>query len=410
MRKSLLISVLSIFLLSACQRVPFDVYSKQPIQNGLLPFPKKATPVFLAEPDPIQQALASMTLDEKIGQMIIAGFYGTEAEGYLTSLVNEANVGGIIFFGRNFSSLNQTTEILNDLKKLDPVIPLFLSVDEEGGSVSRLPNEIDDLPSARWFRKNVGQDKAFELGVVIGETLNEFGFNMNYAPVLDVDNDKTSSVMGSRSYSTDPEVVGEMGSMVAKGMEYAGVISVVKHFPGHGDVAVDSHEGVPVLRFSMERLTQNELKPFAIAISNDIPAIMVGHLAIQIIDKKTPASLSYPILTGLLRQTMGYDGVIITDDLGMGAIRKDFSQSEAAVLAVMAGADVVMVSHYENDPFRVIEALKKAISNGEITEARIDERVTRILRLKIRFDLDNELHEQVDEDQVNQKIQDLIQK
>ncbi len=410
MRKSLLISVLSILLLSACQRVPFDVYSKQPIHNSLLPFPEKAVPVFLADPDPIQQILTSMTLDEKIGQMIIAGFYGTEINDYIVSLVNDARVGGIIFFGRNFVSLNQTTELLNDIKELDPKYPLFLSVDEEGGSVSRLPSEIDDLPSARWFRRNIGQDKAFDLGVVIGETLSTFGFNMNYAPVLDVDNGKSSSVMGSRSYSTDPQVVGEMGSMVSKGMEYAGVISVVKHFPGHGDVAVDSHEGVPVLRFSMERLTQNELKPFVIAIANDIPAIMVGHLAINVIDKKTPASLSYPILTGLLRQTMGYDGVIITDDLGMGAIRKDYSQSEAAVLAVLAGADVVMVSHYENDPFRVVEAIKEAILDGVITEARIDESVTRILRLKTRFSLDNALREQVDADQINQSIQNLIRK
>lgn len=410
MRKSLLVIVLSIFVLGACQRASFDVDSKQPIQNGLLPFPEKQTPVRMADPDPIQQSISSMTLEEKIGQMVIAGFYGTELEDYLISLVNEAHVGGIIFFGRNITSLNQTTRLLNDLKELDPKVPLFLSVDEEGGSVSRLPDAIDDLPSARWFRKNIGPEKAFDLGVVIGETLNAFGFNMNYAPVLDVDNGKSTSVMGSRSYSTDPIVVGEMGSMVSKGMEYAGVISVVKHFPGHGDVTLDSHAGVPVLRFSMERLEENELMPFAIAISNDIPAIMVGHLAVNVIDKKTPASLSYPILTGLLRQTMGYDGVIITDDLGMGAIRKDYSQAEAAVLAVKAGADVVMVSHYENDPFRVVEAIKEAILEGEITEARIDESVTRILRLKKRFGLDNTLRDQINAERMNQSIQNLIGK
>ncbi|MBN2849215.1 MAG: beta-N-acetylhexosaminidase, partial [Erysipelotrichaceae bacterium] len=342
--------------------------------------------------------------------LVIAGFYGTSVDEVTEDLITEAKLGGLIFFGRNVESTSQLVDLLNTFKRIETKIPLFLSIDEEGGSVSRLPSDIANLPGARTIMKKNVLNLTYEEGRAIGYALDEYGFNMNFAPVLDVDNGKSNSVIGSRSFSTDPMVVAELGVLMARGMEEHGVIPVVKHFPGHGDTAVDSHAGTPIVKHPMDRLNNVELYPFAYAIERDIPAIMVGHIILSKVDAKVPSTLSYAVMTGLLRNQMKFEGVVVTDDLGMGAISADHTQAEAAVLSIKAGADIVMISHGRRDPFKAVAALKKAVLDGVIPMAMLDQKVRRILRLKLRFKIDQTPHDQVDVGKINEWFNELRKK
>ncbi len=408
MRKfALLLTLISVMLIG-CSHPSNDV-RKEPFTSKLLP-PYKKEVLVVPEYDVIESLLKSMTLEEKVGQLVIAGFYGTDIDSKTEELVTKAKVGGIIFFQRNITGSMQVVKLLNSFKTLNKKIPLFLSIDEEGGSVSRLPDDLINLPSARTFAKRNILNITYDLGFAIGYMLNQYGFNLNYAPILDVVANTATSAISTRSFSADPNVVSEMGMLMARGMESAHVISVVKHFPGLGNTSVDTHAGIPVLNQSLERLKQLELAPFAYAIQREVSGIMVGHIAIAAYDRKLPASISYAILTGLLRREMGFKGVIFTDDLGMGALSANYTQAQAAVRSIMAGADVVLVSHGLRDPFNVVTALKQAVLDGKITQERLNESVRRILKLKLDFALDNELHPKADIVAINALLNELIQR
>lgn len=401
MRKTMILMGLSAVLMGGCVSDRTFDRSVPAIKDTLLPFPSKET-IDLVPSDPVEKLLASMTLEEKVGQLVIAGFYGTSVDEVTEDLITEAKLGGLIFFGRNVESTSQLVGLLNTFKRIESKIPPFLSIDEEGGSVSRLPSEIANLPGARTMMKKNVLNLTYEEGRAIGYALDDYGFNMNFAPVLDVDNGKSGSVIGSRSFSTDPQVVAELGVLMARGMEEHGVIPVVKHFPGHGDTAVDSHAGTPIVKHPLDRLNTVELYPFAYAIERDIPAIMVGHIILSKVDAKVPSTLSYAVMTGLLRNQLKFEGVVVTDDLGMGAISADHTQAEAAVLSIKAGADIVMVSHGRRDPFKAVAALKKAVLDGDISMEMLDQKVRRILRLKLRFKIDQTPHDQVDVGKINE--------
>jgi beta-N-acetylhexosaminidase len=406
MRKIVLLLTLLGVVLSACAR-PSNVDTKAPIKSALLPMyqvEKLTEPVY----DPVEAMLKTMTLEEKVGQLVIAGFYGTEIDAVTEKIVTKAKVGGIIFFKRNIATSGQIVKLLNNFKSLPTKVPLFLSVDEEGGSVNRLPDELVSLPNARSFAKRDVLDITYDLGFAIGYALNQYGFNLNYAPIMDVVTNTATSAIGTRSFSADPAVVSEMGMLMARGMESAHVISVIKHFPGLGNTTVDTHDGIPVLKTTLKQLSQLELVPYAYAIQRDVSGIMVGHIAIAAYDRKLPASLSYQIMTGLLRNEMGFKGVIFTDDLGMGAISIKYTQAQAAVLAILAGADVVLVSHGRLESFSVVAALKQAVLDGRISEERVDESVRRILKLKFASGLDNTPHPNANIVAINAKFTDLL--
>jgi beta-N-acetylhexosaminidase len=409
MRKTMILMGLCALLMGGCVSDRTFDRSVPAIKDTLLPFPSKET-IDLVPGDPVEKLLASMTLEEKVGQLVIAGFYGTSVDEVTEDLITEAKLGGLIFFGRNVESTSQLVGLLNTFKRIESKIPPFLSIDEEGGSVSRLPSEIANLPGARTMMKKNVLNLTYEEGRAIGYALDDYGFNMNFAPVLDVDNGKSGSVIGSRSFSTDPQVVAELGILMARGMEEHGVIPVVKHFPGHGDTAVDSHAGHPDRQASDGSVEQVELYPFAYAIEREIPAIMVGHIILSKVDPRVPSTLSSVIMTELLRNQLKFDGVIVTDDLGMGAISADHTQAEAAVLSIKAGADIVMISHGRRDPFKAVAALKKAVLDGDISMEMLDQKVRRILRLKLRFKIDQTPHDQVDVGKINEWFTELRKK
>jgi len=359
----------------------------------------------ITERDYVKEMLDQMSIDEKIGQLVILGIEGYSMDEGAKAIIQEYSVGGIILFGRNVENSQQLLSLINSLKAANAEkIPLFLSVDEEGGIVSRLPKEVNKLPTGKKVGSKNNEEAAYKVGEAIGEAVKAYGYNMNFAPVLDINSNPQNPVIGNRAYGSNAAVVGNVGISVMKGLQSSRVIPVVKHFPGHGDTAVDSHISLPVVDKTLEALMGMELIPFTDAIKEGAEAVMVAHIQYNKIDSKRPATLSKIILTDILRQQLGFEGVILTDDLTMGAIVENYGIGEAAIASIKAGSDILLVCHgYENGN-KVLQALKRAVEEGEISEARIDESVYRILSLKLKYDLNNDPMPSVDINKINAKI------
>jgi len=334
--------------------------------------------------DLIQNEIDAMSLEEKVGQMFIVGFNGYEVDDNIINLIKNKKVGGIILFSKNINTVNQTKKLIESLNELNSEnkFKLFMSVDEEGGIVSRIPKEMGQFESA-WDVGVTGDlNYAFEHGKAIGETIKSLGFNLDFAPVLDVNSNPNNPVIGIRAFSDDHETVKKMGTQVYKGLRSTGILGVGKHFPGHGDTNVDSHVGVPVINKSLEELKNLELIPFKYAIDNGVDMIMVSHLYLPQLDKEYVASISKNIVTKLLREELGFNGVIVTDDMIMEGVKGKYPTSESAVKAIEAGDDVIIVSAGIHDQNSAIDGVIEAVRNGIISEKRIDESVYRILRVK----------------------------
>ncbi|WP_346935188.1 glycoside hydrolase family 3 N-terminal domain-containing protein [Clostridium sp.] len=336
------------------------------------------------EVDLIQNEIDSMSLEEKVGQMFIVGFDGYEVDDNIINLIKNKKIGGIILFSKNINTVNQTKKLIENLNELNSEnkFKLFMSLDEEGGIVSRIPKEMGQFESA-WDVGATGDlNYAFEHGKAIGETIKSLGFNLDFAPVLDVNSNPNNPVIGIRAFSDDPEIVKKMGTEVYKGLRSKGILGVGKHFPGHGDTDVDSHVGVPVINKSLDELKNLELIPFKYAIDNGVDMIMVSHLYLPQLDKEYVASISKNIVTKILREELGFNGVIVTDDMIMEGIKGKYPTNESAVKAIEAGDDVIIVSAGIYDQNNAIDGVIKAVRDGIISENRINESVYRILKLK----------------------------
>ena len=346
-------------------------------------------------PDQIRLQVENMTLEEKIGQMLLVGMEGYDMNDSITELIKSYNVGGIILYGKNVKDGRQLLSLTNSLKNTNSSnkIPLFISVDEEGGSVSRNPKEIKKLPTARDIGKTENTDLAFEAGKLLGKTVKAFGYNMDFAPVLDIDSNPLNPVIRDRAFGQTAEIVSAMGIGVFKGIKEEGVIPVIKHFPGHGDTITDSHIGLPVITHSWERLNNFEIVPFKHAIDNGADVVMVAHILLLQIDQEYPASMSDVVITNILRDRLKFQGVIITDDMTMGAIEENYNIDEAAVQSVKAGADIVLVGHNHENSVKVFNALKEGVEKDNISIDKIDKSVYRILKLKEKYNLKDSVSE-----------------
>ena len=361
------------------------------------------TPEPAPTPDPVAEALAAMTTEEKVGQLLVAGIGETEAGEDGLQAVQDYQVGGVILFGRNVESAEQLASLTNELKALNgDNIPLFLCVDQEGGRVDRMPPEVDDLSSA--YDYIAGGGDPLERGKVLAAQCAAFGFNLDFSTCLDIWSNPDNAVIGDRAYGSDPDTVTRAGLAVNEGLSQGGVIPVVKHFPGHGDTSTDSHVDLPVVDKTVEQLKEFELIPFQAAIEAGTPCVMVAHILMTQIDPDLPASLSPKVVTGLLRQEMGFDGVVCTDDLTMGAISNTYGMGEAAVMAVEAGGDLLLVCHEADNLTAAREALLAAVDSGRITMERLDESVCRILSLKQEYSLTNHPVGQPDIEALNAQI------
>ncbi|WP_088009229.1 glycoside hydrolase family 3 N-terminal domain-containing protein [Indiicoccus explosivorum] len=329
---------------------------------------------------------ADMTLNEKIGQMVIAGLEGTSLQAADQRLITDYHVAGFIFYGDNLVTPEQTRRFVGQVKAANKPgnLPLFISVDQEGGRVSRLP-EVNITPSSAVIGDRNDPAYAYEIGRTLGRQLKSMDFNLNYAPVLDINSNPDNPVIGDRSFGNTAGVVSRMGIQVMKGMQTENVIPVIKHFPGHGDTSVDSHVELPIVPKTLAELRQLELIPFSNAIDSGADVTMVAHILLPEIDGTYPSSMSERVITGILRNELGFGGVVMTDDMTMGAIADHYGIGEAAVRSVQAGSDVILVAHGDENVIEAIKAIRAAVLDGRIPEWRIDESVQRIAELKDEY-------------------------
>lgn len=332
--------------------------------------------------DEIMIKINEMTLDEKIGQMVLSGFNGTDFNGELDTLINDLKVGGVILFSRNIEDSKQLKKLNLDIEEANKNIPVFISIDEEGGRVNRLAKNIKRFESAKSIGDKGDIKYAYENGKEIGKTLKEHKINMNFAPVLDIYSNSKNTVIGDRAFGDNEKIVETMGIATMKGLKDGNVIPVIKHFPGHGDTEVDSHIGLPVVEKSIDQLYDFELVPFKKAIESGADAVMVSHILMKQIDDKNPATLSYNLITRILRNDMEFSNVIITDDMCMKAITNRLSVEEASIKSIKAGSYIILIGSDVNKTKSVIEKIKLAVERNEISEKRIYESVYRILKLK----------------------------
>lgn len=323
-----------------------------------------------------------MTLDEKIGQMVLSGFNGTDFNGELDTLINDLKVGGVILFSRNIEDSKQLKKLNLDIEEANKNIPVFISIDEEGGRVNRLAKNIKRFESAKSIGDKGDIKYAYENGKEIGKTLKAYKINMNFAPVLDIYSNSKNTVIGDRAFGNNEKIVETMGIATMQGLKDEDVIPVIKHFPGHGDTEVDSHIGLPVVEKSIDQLYDFELVPFKKAIESGVDAVMVSHILMKQIDDKNPATLSYNLITEILRNDMKFSNVVITDDMCMKAITNRLSVEEASIKSIKAGSDIILIGSDIGKTKSVIEKIKLEVETNEISEKRIDESVYRILKLK----------------------------
>lgn len=326
-----------------------------------------------------------LSLEEKIGQLFIVGFDSLEVDDTIIQLVKQYKIGNFILFTRNIEHPKQLYEFTCGLHKLTQDtfgITPFICIDQEGGMVTRIKSKMAYYPGAMTLCASNDPINAYLTGKHMGEDLERVGINLNLAPVLDVNVNPYNPVIGVRSYSDDPDIVGEYGLHFIQGLQEH-VIATGKHFPGHGDTRIDSHLSLPTITVSQERFTSVELKPFVHAINGGLKAIMSSHVIYPgITEDALPSTLSKKCLSGLLRNELHFEGLILTDCMEMKAIQNNFTTKEGALMSILAGANLVGISHTLSLQIAAIERVKEAVLSGELSMEILDERVLRILNHK----------------------------
>lgn len=408
--KRIICILLAVFLLvlgsTGCQPTGGNDPTPEPTPTPT-PIPDNPSPDDESTVQKPEQLLAAMTLEEKIGQLFIirpesldstltpeqvhsTRDYGVQAlTEEMAAQLSKYPAGGIVFFGKNIAGPEQLEAFLSGLKQASN-LPLMICTDEEGGSVSRIANaagfQVQKFDGAEAIGATGDPHEAYHMGQVIGAYLNRYGFNLDFAPVADINSDLEHIIIGSRAFGSDAQTVSSMVNAMIDGLHDGGVMACIKHFPGHGAASGDSHDGYVELDKSWEELLQCELIPFIGALEKT-DLVMAAHITTpNVTNDGLPASLSYSMLTEKLRGELGYDGVIITDALAMGAIIQNYSSAESAVLALQAGADILLMPY---DYIAAYQGVLAAVEDGTIPEERIDESVLRILRLKAAYGAEN---------------------
>ncbi len=336
-----------------------------------------------------QEILEGMSLREQICQLFIVtpegltGISGTAtAAGETTKSALERNpVGGLIYFANNLVTPVQTLEMIQNSQAYAK-LGLFISVDEEGGTVSRLGrNDAFSVTKFPPMGEIADDEEAFHVGATLGRELSSYGFNLDFAPIADVNTNPNNSVIGSRAFSSEGPVAAQRVAAAVRGFHSSKMLCALKHFPGHGDTAADSHTGYAQTNKSWEELMQVEMLPFQSGIQEGADFVMVGHIAApNVTGDQTPASLSYELVTNRLRGELGFPGVVCTDSMAMGAISQEYTSAEAAVKAVQAGVDLLLMPENLD---QAVQGLLEAVENGTLTQERIQGSVLRILKLKL---------------------------
>ena len=371
-----------------------------------LPVAAQAAPS-KGQADRIEEILAGMSVEQKIGQLFVAVGYGSRADqahasntsttgvDTIAEIVRTHHVGGLIYFvwSENLQSIEQVATLSNDAQDAaleSGGIPLIISADEERGVVYRLPAPATPLPGQMALGATGSRAHARKAGEIVGAEMRAAGLHQAFSPVVDVNVEAQNPVIGVRSLGADPRAVSRLAAAQIKGLQGADCSAAAKHFPGHGDTATDSHLGLPVIDHTREELDTLDLPPFVAAIDEGIDSIMTAHIVVPVLDDSgVPATLSHPILTGLLREELGFEGVIVTDSLAMEGVRTLFGDDRVPVEAILAGADQMLMPP---DLVVAIGGVRDAVASGEITEERLDQSVRRILAQKLRRGLFDDVH------------------
>lgn len=354
------------------------------------PFTSKAEPVTyesvaqseLSPEEKVDKLVANMSDADKVGQLLMIGIHGKTLNDDAKFMLNEYRVGGIILFDRNMESKDQVKSLITDINKTGKnagLTPLFIGIDQEGGAVARMEDQLIKVPPAEELGKEP-IEQAVSLAKQSGTELKDLGFNINFAPVADL------GLTYGRSFSTNPDDVVRYASAVGKAYDEAGLWYSYKHFPGIGKTDVDLHADTSVVPVSKETLLNEDTKVFVDLIKQSKPntyAIMVSHAMYPQIDADHPSSLSKAIITDWLRKDMGYNGVVITDDMDMGALAKHYTFGDMAVQSILAGSDILLVCHEYEHMQEAYNGLMKAVKDGRISKERLDESVKRILLMKM---------------------------
>ncbi|ACZ25449.1 glycoside hydrolase family 3 domain protein [Veillonella parvula DSM 2008] len=354
------------------------------------PFTSKAEPVTyesvaqseLSPEQKVDKLVANMSDADKVGQLLMIGIHGTTLNDDAKFMLNEYRVGGIILFDRNMESKDQVKTLITDINKAGKsagLTPLFLGIDQEGGAVARMDDKLIKVPPAEEVGK-MPVEQAVSLAKQSGAELKDLGFNINFAPVADL------GLTYGRSYSTSPDEVVRYAGAVGKAYDEAGLWYSYKHFPGIGKTDVDLHADTSIVPVSKETLLSEDTKVFIDLIKQSKPntyTIMVSHAMYPQIDPDHPASLSKAIITDWLRKDIGYNGVVVTDDMDMGALAKHYTFGDMAVQSILAGSDILLVCHEYEHMQEAYNGLMKAVKDGRISKERLDESVKRILLMKM---------------------------
>lgn len=390
LRKSAVCLILSLLLaLSACGTAPEEPALPSPDAEGVATPAPTPTPEPTPTPDPVltraEELLAGMSLREKLCQLMIVrtevltGESPVTAAGETTRLALEQYpVGGLIYSVDNLVTQEQTREMIENTQSYSK-IPLIISADEEGGNVGRLMYKLGTtFIHSMYSYKDMGEDTAYQNALTIGTDMVSCLFNTDFAPVADVWTNPANTVIGDRAYSDEFGQASELVAAAVRGFTESGVICCVKHFPGHGDTSTDTHEGAAVVDKSLEELRGGEFLPFEAGIEAGVDMVMVGHITVTAVDDE-PATISHEVITGLLREELGWDGVVVTDSLDMGALA-GYEIGEVCVKYLEAGGDIMLGIP---DLAAALTALETAVTEGRLTEQRIDESALRVLMLKL---------------------------
>jgi beta-N-acetylhexosaminidase len=323
-------------------------------------------------------------LREKVGQMFMIGVQGEALSRDERLIIEQCGFGGFILFAHNYREPKQILSLCRGLWETGTELPPFIAIDQEGGRVHRLPPPFTHFPPAAALGRTGSAELAYKVGRATARELSTIGINLNFAPVLDVHSNPSNPVIGDRSLSSEPQEVIRLGWEIVRGLREGGIIPCGKHFPGHGDTDKDSHLALPIVEKSLAELKAVELPPFVRASRQGIETLMTAHVLYRALDPEFPATLSEKIITGLLRQDLGYDGVVFSDDMEMKAISANYGEEEAAGLAVRAGIDVLLFCDELPRATRVHEFLCAEAERDAAMRARVEESYRRIAQLKSR--------------------------
>ena len=326
---------------------------------------------------------------EYIGQQLIIGLSGEQLTDEEAQFIVENNIGGVILFDRNLKSIEQIHQLITDIQqlryKLPEKSPLFISVDMEGGRVHRLKEPFTQWPAVKNLGDMGSSNVTFQFAQLMGRELKAMGFNLDYAPCVDILMNDENEVIGDRALGTDPEVVSKLSSAMVRGYIKSDVLSCAKHFPGHGFTSVDSHFDLPVDKRNIAELEKNgDMEPFKRVVKARVDMIMTAHIKFPNIDPQFPVTLSSLFIKQLLREALRYRGIIITDDLDMKALTKNFPKEEIPVMALQAGANMLLYCNEPNSPVKAVKSIARALSEGTLDQDVIRSNYDLIIKTKIK--------------------------